>query len=273
MSEKILAVSDLQIEFHDHQLPETVVSDFDLELEKGEIVVIVGESGSGKSMSALAIAGLLSRHNMTKSGKIMYGGQDLLTCDRKILRNFQGNRIAMIFQEPMTSLNPVKRIGWQVEESLRIHVPQMPGQERRQKAVSMLEAVGLHEPEKVYEMYPHELSGGMRQRVMIAAAMIADPEILIADEPTTALDVTVQAQIVELLQKINREKKTAIIFISHDLSLVRQLCSRVIVMQSGRIVESGEAEEVFIHPKQAYTRKLIAAIPRVDLSKGKNGIF
>ena len=266
MSEKILAVSDLQIEFHDHQLPETVVYDFDLELEKGEIVGIVGESGSGKSMSALAIAGLLSRHNMKKSGKIMYDGQNLLTCDRKILRSYQGNRIAMIFQEPMTSLNPVKRIGWQVEESLRIHVPEMSKEERRQKAVSMLEAVGLHESAKVYEMYPHELSGGMRQRVMIAAAMIADPEILIADEPTTALDVTVQAQIVELLRKINREKGTSIIFISHDLSLVRQLCRKIIVMQDGRIVESGTAEEIFKNPGQEYTRKLITAIPKVDLS-------
>lgn len=266
MSEKILAVSDLQIEFHDHQLPETVVYDFDLELEKGEIVGIVGESGSGKSMSALAIAGLLSRHNMKKSGKIMYDGQNLLTCDRKILRSYQGNRIAMIFQEPMTSLNPVKRIGWQVEESLRIHVPEMSKEERRQKAVSMLEAVGLHESAKVYEMYPHELSGGMRQRVMIAAAMIADPEILIADEPTTALDVTVQAQIVELLRKINREKGTSIIFISHDLSLVRQLCRKIVVMQDGRIVESGTAEEIFKNPGQEYTRKLITAIPKVDLS-------
>jgi len=266
MSEEILAVSDLQIEFHDHQFPETVVYDFDLELEKGEIVGIVGESGSGKSMSALAIAGLLPRHNMKKSGKIMYDGQNLLVCDRKILRSYQGNRIAMIYQEPMTSLNPVKRIGWQVEESLRIHVPEMSKEERRQKAVSMLEAVGLHESAKVYEMYPHELSGGMRQRVMIAAAMIADPEILIADEPTTALDVTVQAQIVELLRKINREKGTSIIFISHDLSLVRQLCREIIVMQDGRIVESGTAEEIFRNPGQEYTRKLIAAIPRVDLS-------
>ncbi|MCH4190777.1 MAG: ABC transporter ATP-binding protein [Butyrivibrio sp.] len=266
MSEKILTVSDLQIEFHDHQLPETVVYDFNLEVEKGEIVGIVGESGSGKSMSALAIAGLLSRHSMTKSGQIMYDGQNLLTCDRKVLRSYQGKQIAMIFQEPMTSLNPVKRIGWQVEESLRIHMPQMSGQERRQKAVSMLETVGLHEPQKVYEMYPHELSGGMRQRVMIAAAMIADPEILIADEPTTALDVTVQAQIVELLRRINREKGTSIIFISHDLSLVRQLCSRVIVMQNGRIVETGAAGEVFAHPQQEYTRRLIAAIPGVDLS-------
>ncbi|MBP7349189.1 MAG: ABC transporter ATP-binding protein [Butyrivibrio sp.] len=272
MSEKILAVSDLQIEFHDHQLPETVVYDFNLELEKGEIVGIVGESGSGKSMSALAIAGLLSRHNMEKSGKIMYDGQNLLTCDRKILRSYQGNRIAIIFQEPMTSLNPVKRIGWQVEESLRIHVPEMSRAERRQKAVSMLEAVGLHEPVKVYEMYPHELSGGMRQRVMIAAAMIADPEILIADEPTTALDVTVQAQIVELLRKINREKRTSIIFISHDLSLVRQLCRKIIVMQNGRIVESGTAEDIFRKPGQEYTRKLIAAIPRVDLSVPRRSV-
>ena len=269
MSEVILSVSDLRIEFHDHKLPETVVYDFDLMLDKGEIVGIVGESGSGKSMSALAIAGLLDRHSMQKSGRIIYDGQNLLTCDRKILRTYQGNRIAMIFQEPMTSLNPVKKIGWQVEESLRIHQPEINSQDRRKRAVDMLDAVGLHEPGKVYDMYPHELSGGMRQRVMIAAAMISDPEILIADEPTTALDVTVQEQIIELLEKINREKNTSIIFISHDLSLVRKFCKRVIVMQDGQIVETGSAKEIFEHPMQSYTRRLIAAIPKVDLTHAR----
>ena len=216
--EIILDVTDLHIEFHDHDLPETVVEDFDLMLGKGEIVGIVGESGSGKSMSALAIAGLLNRHSMKKTGKIMFNGDDLLTCDRKKLRTYQGDEISIIFQEPMTSLNPVKKIGWQVEESLYIHHP-----------------------------------------------MIGDPQILIADEPTTALDVTVQAQIVELLKKLNRERGTSIIFISHDLSLVRQLCQRVIVMQKGNIVETGNTESVFRNPKDPYTKKLIAAIPKIDL--------
>lgn len=269
----ILSVSDLRIEFHDHTLPETAVEDFDLELSRGEIVGIVGESGSGKSMSALAIAGLLSRHDMTKSGHIMFEGKDLLTCDRKSLRSVQGDEIAIVFQEPMTSLDPVKKIGWQTEESLRIHHPEVGKKERKARAVEMLASVGLHEPEKVYDMYPHELSGGMRQRVMIASAMIADPKILIADEPTTALDVTVQAQIVDLLKQINTEKKTSILFISHDLSLVRQLCSRVLVMQNGRVVESGSVEDIFSHPQDPYTRKLIAAIPKVDLNvqRGEKG--
>ncbi|MCR5343917.1 MAG: ABC transporter ATP-binding protein [Butyrivibrio sp.] len=266
MGNVILDVADLHIEFHDHDKPETVVEDFDLMLEEGEIVGIVGESGSGKSMSALAIAGLLKRHALTKKGRIMFNGTDLLTCSRKELRSYQGDEISMIFQEPMTSLNPVKKIGWQVEESLRIHHKDIDKKERKRRAIEMLTAVGMHDPERQYEKYPHELSGGMRQRVMIAAAMIGEPRILIADEPTTALDVTIQAQIVELLRKMNREKGTAIIFISHDLSLIRQICKRVIVMQSGNIVETGDAEDIFRHPKMSYTRKLIAAIPQIDLS-------
>ncbi len=261
----ILDVTDLHIEFYDHETPEVAVNDFDLMLGKGEIVGIVGESGSGKSMSALAIAGLLNRHAIKKTGKIMFQGKDLLTCDRDTLRSFQGDEISIIFQEPMTSLNPVKRIGWQVEEPLFIHHPEVSKKERKIRAIEMLEAVGLHNAEEVYSMYPHELSGGMRQRVMIAAAMIGNPQILIADEPTTALDVTVQEQIVELLKKINKERGTSIIFISHDLSLVSQLCERVIVMQKVNIVESGSANAIFNHPTHIYTKKLIAAIPKIDL--------
>lgn len=261
----ILTVRDLSIEFHDHDRPETVVEGFNLELHRGEIVGIVGESGSGKSMSALAIAGLLKRHALTKSGEILFGGIDLLSCGRETLRGFQGDEISIIFQEPLTSLNPVKRVGWQVEESLRIHHPEITVTERRQKALRMLENVGLTDSERVYMAYPHELSGGMRQRAMIAAAMIADPKILIADEPTTALDVTVQAQIIELLREINRERETAILFISHDLSLVRQIASRVMVMKSGRVVEQGDTEQVFTAPADTYTRRLIDAIPKVEL--------
>ncbi len=266
--EIILDVTDLHIEFHDREKPVVAVEDFDLMLGKGEIVGIVGESGSGKSMSALAIAGLLNRKNLTKSGKIIFDGHDLLTCDRAILRTYQGDEISMIFQEPMTSLNPVKRIGWQVEESLFIHHPDIDKPSRKEKAVKMLKDVGLENAEEIYYMYPHELSGGMRQRVMIAAAMIGDPKILIADEPTTALDVTVQAQIVELLKKLNRERGTSIIFISHDLSLVSQLCERVIVMQKGNIVESGSTQKIFTSPLKSYTRKLIASIPKIDLGEG-----
>ena len=252
----LLEVKDLNIEFHDHLIPETVVYDFDLELKAGEIVGLVGESGSGKSMSALAIAGLLSRRDMHKRGQILFDGLDLLTCERSKLRKIQGNEISMIFQEPMTSLNPVKRIGWQIEESLRIHT-ELNKEERYQKAIEMMK-------ERLYRQYPHEVSGGMRQRVMIAAAMICNPRILIADEPTTALDVTIQAQIVELLKRMNREKQTSILFISHDLSLVKQLCERVLVMKGGYIVETGPTQEVFAHPKEEYTQRLIAAIPKVE---------
>lgn len=260
----LLTVKDLNIEFHDHLIPETVVYDFDLELNKGDIVGIVGESGSGKTMSALAIAGLLSRHDMKKTGQILFEGQDLLTCERSVLRSFQGNDISMIFQEPMTSLNPVKKVGWQVEESLRIHTSMTPEQ-RYEKAIQMLKEAELPDPEWVYHAYPHELSGGMRQRVMIAAAMICEPKILIADEPTTALDVTIQAQIVELLKKINREKGTAILFISHDLSLVRKLCKKVMVMQGGYVVETADTEEIFANPKEEYTKRLMNAIPTCEL--------
>ncbi|MCR5675824.1 MAG: ABC transporter ATP-binding protein [Lachnospiraceae bacterium] len=266
----ILTVEDLQIDFHDHQIPETAVYDFDLSIRAGEIVGIVGESGAGKSLSALAIAGLLKRHSAVKQGRIHFEGQDLLHCERETLRGFQGDEISVIFQEPMSSLDPLMRIGPQVEESLTVHHPEIGSAERKERAMEALASVGLSDSKRIYESYPHELSGGMRQRVMIAAAMIAKPQILIADEPTTALDVTVQAQIVALLKKINAEQGTAILFISHDLSLVRQLCRRVVVMKDGRIVEEGDTETVFLRPSHDYTKELIAAIPRVE-KKGTAG--
>ena len=258
----MLDVKDLTLEFHDHLIPETVVYHLNLHMEEGDIVGLVGESGSGKSMTALAIAGLLRRHDMKKTGQIVFQGKELLGCPRKELRALQGDQIGIVFQEPMTSLNPVYRVGWQVEESLRIHRPAMDKEERRRMALEMLTAVELSEPERIYASYPHQISGGQRQRVMIAAAMICRPALLIADEPTTALDVTVQLQIIKLLQKLNRERKTAILFISHDLSLVKRLCGRIVVMKDGRIVEQGKTEDIFYHPKEAYTRKLIAAIPK-----------
>lgn len=259
----LLEVKNLNIEFHDHLIPETVVSGVNLTLSEGQILGIVGESGSGKSMTAHAIAGLLSRHDMKKTGEILFEGLDLLNCPRAKLREIQGNEISVIFQEPMTSLNPVKKIGWQVGETLRIHT-QLDKNEIRKRVLEMLEKVGLDEPERIYDQYPHELSGGMRQRVMIASAMICNPKILIADEPTTALDVTIQAQIVKLLQRINEKEKTAILFISHDLSLVKTLCEHVIVMQHGKVVESGLSEEIFNHPKEEYTKLLVSAIPRCE---------
>lgn len=260
MSEYILEINHLNIEFHDHERPETVVEDVTIKIEKGEILGVVGESGSGKTMTALAVAGLLSRKDIEKSGEIIFQGKNLLTCDRNTLREVQGDDIAMIFQEPMTSLNPVLKIGYQIEESLRLHTD-LDKDKRKEKALKLMDEVELDA--EVYDKYPHELSGGMRQRVMIAAAMICGPKILLADEPTTALDVTIQEQIVELLQKLNREKGTTIMFISHDLSLVRKLCERVVVMEDGKMVEMGLTEDIFNHPKEDYTKKLIASIPQV----------
>ena len=262
----MLRIENLNIEFDDHNVPETVVYDFNMEMKPGEIIGIVGESGSGKTMTALAIAGLLNRHDMKKSGKIIFEGKELLTCNRETLRKIQGNDISIIFQEPMTSLNPVKKIGWQVEESLRIHTT-MSREERKAQAIHMLKEVELKDPERVYQAYPHQLSGGMRQRVMIAAAMVNTPKLLIADEPTTALDVTVQSQIVTLLKKMNKEKNTAILFISHDLSLVSRLCQKVIVMKGGYLIEAGDARQIFASPKEEYTRQLIHAIPKLEKRK------
>ena len=256
----MLNVTDLHIEIEDSIIPETVVEDFDITVEPGEIVGIVGESGSGKSMSAHAIAGLLSRKDMKKRGSILFEGKELLSMERSGLRKIQGDDIAVVFQEPMTSLDPVKTIGYQVEEALRIH-SDLNDDEIKARAIAMMKDVELDDAENLYHKYPHELSGGMRQRVMIAAALICHPKLLIADEPTTALDVTIQAQIIELLRRINREKGTAILFISHDLSVVRSLCSRVVVMNAGRIVESGDVEQVFNHPEKDYTKRLISAIP------------
>ncbi len=258
----MLSVENLKIEFFDHSLPETAVDDVTFTMGEGEILGIVGESGSGKSLTALSIAGLLNRGDITKSGDIVFNGLNLLHCKRSELRKLQGKDIAMIFQEPMTCLNPVKRIGWQVEEALRVH-DEKDKIKLKEEAIRALTDAGLEDAERIYASFPHQLSGGQRQRVMIAAAMISKPKLLIADEPTTALDVTVQAQVIELLRRINREKKTSILFISHDLSLVRQLCQRVLVMKDGKIVEQGEAEDIFANPKEEYTKELIAAIPVV----------
>ncbi len=264
--EMILEVKDLNIAFHDHTLPETVVVDVDLQVYEGDMLGIVGESGSGKTMTALAINGLLNRHDIQKKGEITYKGVDLLTCARNELRQIQGNDISIIFQEPMTSLDPVQKIGRQVEEPLRLH-EKLSEETYKERALEALRLVELPSPEEIYERYPHELSGGQRQRVMIAAAMICKPRILIADEPTTALDVTIQEQIVELLKKLNQNEKTAILFISHDLSLVRKLCSKVAVMKDGYVVEAGDTEEIFRNPRHAYTKELIAAIPAIGVKE------
>ena len=263
--EIVLSGHDLNKSYKNRDRVVMPLKHVDFELRRGEILGIVGESGSGKSMTALAIAGLLPRKKLKKEGRILFEGEDVLTMERHKLRGLQGDEICMIFQEPMTALNPTMKIGLQVEEALRIHHPEMSEAARKERAVKWLKDVELEDPERVYESYPHQLSGGMRQRVMIAAAMVGYPQLLIADEATTALDVTVQAQIIKLLQKINKEAEVAILFISHDLSLIRQISHNVLVMQNGHLVEQGAVDDIFEHPVQEYTKKLISAIPKVEL--------
>lgn len=259
----MLEIRDLQITFYDREVEERAVHDFHLKMTAGEKIGIVGESGSGKTMTAWSIGGLSKRKEMDKSGVILFNDTDLLTCSRDALRKIQGSQIGIIFQEPMNSLNPVHRIGKQIEESLLLHT-NLTKKERYERTIEVMGAVELRNPEQLYHAYPHELSGGMRQRVMIAAAMVHQPQLLIADEPTTALDVTVQEQILELLDTINQTYGTSILFISHDLSVVRRLCDRVIVMKDGTIVEEGPAGQLFEAPRHAYTQELIDAIPKCN---------
>ena len=262
----MLDIHDLRVSFREPEGDKEVIHGIDLHMDAGELLGLVGESGSGKSVTALTVAGLLPRSKAKISGEVLFQGENLLECSREALRKIQGRDIGMVFQEPMTSLDPVMKVGRQVEEALRIHTDLSPA-ERRERAIEMMGRVGLPNPEYSYEKYPHQMSGGQRQRAMIAAALISRPALLLADEPTTALDVTVQAQIIELLKEINRETGTGILFISHDLHVIKKLCTRVAVMYQGSIVETGPTEEVFYHPQDDYTKRLIAAIPTREKRK------
>lgn len=268
MAEKLLEVNNLTIGFPDEEGLHTVVDHVNFSIGRGEIVGIVGESGSGKTITVQTIMGLKKPDAQILSGEILFNGIDLLKLSDEELAKIQGNDMSMVFQEPMTSLNPVKKIGWQVAESLKIHTS-MSDEEIHERVIEILANVGLPKPEELCQKYPHQLSGGMRQRVMIAMAMICWPKMLVCDEPTTALDVTVQAQILQLLRKIHSEANTSILFISHDLNVVKEVCQRVIVMYKGKIVEEGFTEDVLYHPKHDYTKHLIAAIPtnREDMRK------
>lgn len=241
-----------------------VVKNVTLELRDGEILGVVGESGCGKSVTALTLMGLVSETARVTSGCVLFDDVTLLEAgkprDKALYRSYQGDQMSMIFQEPMTSLNPTQRVGRQVDEVLRLHTKLTPD-ERREKVLETFRAVGLKEEDKVYTSYPHQLSGGMRQRVMIAMAVILKPRLMVADEPTTALDVTIQNQIIALLREINEKQKNAMLFITHDLNLARRLCHRIVVMKDGCVVEQGETEQIFEHPAQEYTRKLIEAVP------------
>ena len=264
----MLEIHDLHVRFYSRD--REAVAGISLSIGEGEIVGLVGESGSGKTVTAMSVAGLLPRKQCEYAGSILLDGADLLHADRAALRKIHGKDIGVVFQEPMTSLDPLMKIGPQVEEVLRIHT-RLGREDRRRLALVAMAAVELPEVEELYDKYPHQLSGGMLQRVMIAAAVIARPKLLLLDEPTTALDVTIQAQILELLKRLNRESGVSMLFISHNLNVVRKLCGRVAVMQRGLIVEEGPSDEVFHHPRHPYTRRLVAAIPTRKRKEGGHG--
>lgn len=267
-AEKILEAEDVVVKFNLRGKTLTAIRGISMELYKGESLAIVGESGSGKSVFTKTFMGLLDQNGWVDSGSIIYSGGkyagkgvDLVPMKtEKEWLNIRGKEIAMVFQDPMTSLNPLKTIGKQIQETVELH-QNLKGEEAKKKTIEILEDVGIAEPERRYKQYPHEFSGGMRQRVVIAIAVACNPEILICDEPTTALDVTIQEGILNLLKKINREKGTGILFISHNLHVVRKLCTRVAVMCKGELLEEGPVDQVFYHPQADYTKGLIAAIP------------
>ena len=263
----LLKVENLQVEFKTRRGQALVLNGVDFELNAGETLCVVGESGCGKSMTALALLGLIPMPpGRVKDGRILFQGEDLLKASPDRMREVRGNRISMIFQEPMTSLNPVFTVGDQIAESLRLHRG-LDKQAARLSAIEMLKQVGIPAPERRIDEYPHQLSGGMRQRVMIAIALACQPDILIADEPTTALDVTVQAQIFDLLRALQRDKGTAIVLITHDMGAVAEMADRVIVMYAGRVIEQGTTGEVIADPQHPYTRGLIACLPELGSSQ------
>ncbi|MGJ8697102.1 MAG: ABC transporter ATP-binding protein [Verrucomicrobiaceae bacterium] len=264
----LLEVNDLTTRFHTRNGIVHAVEKVSFSLEKGQTMGIVGESGSGKSVTCYSLLNLIPKPpGKIHSGTAIFEGTDLLSAPEKVIRKIRGKRISMIFQDPMTSLNPYLKISKQLTEPLEIH-ENMKGKAARHRAITALEEVGIPDAESRIDSYPHEFSGGMRQRVMIAMALITRPEILIADEPTTALDVTVQKQVLDLIKDRQRELGTAVILITHDLGVVSQACDTVNVMYAGRIVESAEAKALFAHPRHAYTRALLKSIPATH-SKGE----
>jgi len=261
-TQSLLAVEDLRAYFNTDDGVVRAVDGVDFEIRRGEVFAVVGESGSGKSVTAMTIMGLVPTISI-ESGAIRWKGRDLLTMSEEERRTIRGGEIAMIFQDPLTALNPVHTVGRQIGEMARIHEG-LGKREARQRAIEMLNLVGIPEARKRADMYPHEFSGGMRQRAMIAMAITCKPDLLIADEPTTALDATIQAQILDLLVQLRSETGMALVFISHDLGAVSQACERVCVMYAGRIVEEGTVDQLFSQPRHPYTRGLFDAIPRLD---------
>ncbi len=261
MSDILLETKDLRVCFKSDGGVTRAADGVSFRVQRGKVLGIVGESGSGKSVTSLSVMGLIPKPNgYIEGGQILFHGEDLLKKSEKEIRKIRGNKIAMIFQEPMSSLNPVFKIGDQLGEALKLHQG-VSGRENRKRCMEMLELVRIADPEKMLERYPHELSGGMRQRVMIAMAILCDPELMIADEPTTALDVTIQAQILQLLRDLQKKRDMSIMFITHDLGVIAEIADRVAVMYAGRIVEEAEVSALLQAPMHPYTRGLIDAIP------------
>lgn len=265
--EPLLSIRQLSIDFKVYGGTVHAVRGLNLEVRRGETLAIVGESGCGKSVSCLAVMGLLQKPAAQISqGEIIFDGQDILRSSPRELKQLQGRRIAMIFQDPMTALNPSLHIGEQLTEGVRKHQG-LDKQQAYAKAADILGLVGIANPHERLSQYPHQLSGGLRQRIVIAMALMCDPELLIADEPTTALDVTIQAQVLELFEQIQRKTGIAIILITHDLGVVAKIADRIAVMYAGQCIESGTRQEIFYHPKHPYTQGLLASVPRLDMAR------
>ena len=267
--ENLIEVKNLNVSFFTYAGEVQAVRDISFAIADGKTTALVGESGCGKSVTSKALMGLIEKPGVIKEGsEIRFEGKNILEFDRKQWQDFRGKDCSMIFQDALVSLNPTMKIGKQIVENLRNHnVEKLTKAQMRQKAVEILSLVGIPDPEQCLEKYPHELSGGMRQRVMIATAMITRPALLIADEPTTALDVTIQAQILELMKDLQKKLGMAIIMITHDLGVVADMCDNIIVMYAGKIVEQGTADEIFYDPRHPYTWALMNAVPRLDLDK------
>lgn len=265
-SEYVLEVNNLHTSFFTDSGEVKAVNGVTFNLKPGEIMGIVGESGSGKSVTAYSIMQILAETGRITEGEILFRGENIAKYNKKQMAAFRGKRCSIIFQDPMTSLNPVFTIGNQLMEAVLLHTDKNK-QEAKARAIEMLELVGVNEPEKRIKQYPHELSGGMRQRVMIAMALACEPDILIADEPTTALDVTIQAQILELMQELQKNLGMAIIMVTHDLGVIADMCDKIVVMYGGSICERGTADDIFYSPSHEYTKGLLRSIPNVDNSK------
>lgn len=268
MTEKLLEIKNLEVSFYTHVGEVKAIRGINFNVNPGETLGIVGESGSGKSVTMLSVMKLLQHPGKIKSGEIIFKGENLVPKNNKKMRKIRGREISIIFQDPMTSLNPVFTIGEQMIEVIIEH-QNTSKKEATKIAINMLEVVGIPSPEERFYNYPHEMSGGMRQRAMIAMALSCQPDLLIADEPTTALDVTIQAQILSLMKDLNEKLDTAIILITHDLGVVADLCDRVIVMYGGLIMEVGGVKDIFYNPKHPYTQGLLKAVPNLDLDKDK----